>query len=83
MTKEQWKHMRDATHLVGCIIIVGSCALGIGRDQVIAADVADDAAVLLFCHNLVSAEDELYKPVAVPVISVTVLHNDFCTQQRL
>ena len=55
-------YVGDATHLIGCIVVVGPCALGVGRDQVIATDVADDAAVLLLCDHFITTEDELYKP---------------------
>ena len=49
-------YVGDATHLIGCIVVVGPCALGVGRDQVIATDVADDAAVLLLCDHFIPTE---------------------------
>ena len=58
-------YVGDATHLVGCIVVVGSCTLSVGCDQVVAADVADDAAVFLLCDYFIATEDELYKPAVL------------------
>ena len=55
-------YVGDATHLIGCIMVVGPCTLGVGCDQIIATDIADNAAILCSCGDLISSEDELYKP---------------------